>query len=68
MPLEIVFGLSTIAGGLGSGLLLMYLLLKATFKHEFFEWSHQGSCILEQILSSCYLKEFNFRISGKVYL
>ena len=32
-----MFGLYTIAGGLESGLLLMYLLLKATFKHENFE-------------------------------
>ena len=65
MPLQIVFGLSTIVGGSGSGLLLAYLLSKATFDHMNFEWSHQGRCSLNKLLSSCNLHKFNFKILGK---
>ena len=39
----------TMVGGFGSRLLLVYVLLEATFEHMNFEWSHQGRCSLQQL-------------------
>ena len=66
LPLEMVFGLSTMVGGSGSGLLLVYLLLEATFDHINFEWSHQGRCSLENLPELLLPSEVQLQNFGKI--
>ena len=50
---------------------LFICLVKSPWIYKFWilqQWGHQGSCSLEQILSSCYLQKFIFKISGKYNL